>query len=92
MTENSTNKISAICAADERRSDVDDRIRSVLSAHEDAGAKIAGFAFVVWGNDASSTCDWLNLDASPLRMLGIPDYVRDALAVDQSSVGLHPDD
>lgn len=54
-------------------------VRDTLSAHVDAGADIAGFAFVVWASDNTSTADLRCGARSKIPSIATPDVIRNRL-------------
>ncbi len=58
------------------RADVEYYVRQVLNEHDD---RIAGFGFVVWTPDSTSTAMLKSWTDSPVAKLSAPDFVRERL-------------
>lgn len=63
---------------------VEKDVRGVLDSHmRSADARIAGFAFVVWDVDGTSTCIASVNDGSTIPAILVPDFVRNRLLPDR---------
>jgi hypothetical protein len=57
---------------------VQEKLKQTIEAHSDNGGFVAGFAFVIWDKDGSSTANAGNLHGNIPSIL-IPDFVRNRL-------------